>query len=144
MGTEPRDLPSPKFSFEADATEVADQLINARFQVGDQTATIVETEWFTRDENDRGQYRILTKLPPARLVGIPYIASTLALVTTGNGSAVKLNGLEVTMPDGAIKKVEGSGNVGKFFGLNKGDVREISIQDPYSKVFRVETPHTSQ
>ena len=138
MSAERRIVPKPELNFNADCVTVADQLVDAKFKVGDKTVTVTETKWFAREENEQGKYRVVLGLKTGLLVGVSNRGSVLPLVTAIGGGCVKLHSAEITAEDGKVIRVNGHpGIIARELGLEKGQIREIVVEDPHSKVLRL-------
>jgi 3-methyladenine DNA glycosylase Mpg len=135
MDKEQKKAPTPEFSFNIDAEELAAQLEGATFQVGDIAATVVTTEWYSKDENTRGAYKQLLHQLPGRIVGVPHHNEALAVVTAREGSCVLLRAVECVRPEATAELIVGPGNIGRTLGLEKNGVLDIAVQDPQAKVF---------
>lgn len=118
------------FTFDTEAETVRDQLLNAMVKYGNTTAEVTEAGWYTRQENDRGKYRLVTQIPPGSLVGIQNRASRLALLATADGSCVQITELLKLNEDGTPGEVvQGAGKVAKEFNLAKNEVRTVIVED---------------
>src|SRR3989344_5100503 len=138
MSAERRNVPKPELNLNADCESVADQLLNAKFKVGDKTVTITEAQPFGRKENEQGKYRVVLGLNTSLIVGVSNRGSVLPLVTAIGGGCVKLHSAEVATEDGKVKRIIGHpGIIAKELGLEKGQIREIVVEDPHSKVLRL-------
>jgi hypothetical protein len=124
-----------KFSFNSDPEVVNVRLHEATIEFGDQQARIRDTTFFSREENEGGQYTIMLETRPGVIVGVPLRGSTLPLVSTKDGTCIKIDELEVIGKGN--KRIEGPGRVARALALQTGEVREIKIIDPNIPILRV-------
>lgn len=139
MAIEQEHAPKPEFSFNGDPFDVADKIKGARVNVGDKNLVVKDAEGFTRQENERGQYRAIARQQPGMLMGLPYRNSTLPLISTQDGSCVLIRSVEIT-EEGISKTIKGPGRVADEMGLRKNDIFNMVVEDPIERVLKVERP----
>lgn len=130
-----------EFSFDEDAFEVEQNIEGAQFLFGDKTFIVKKAQGFSRKDNEPKPYNMVFTEPVGVLVGIPYRGpkggGVLPLITTHDGSGILLREGEIVTAEGSRQKIKNAQAIAREMELERGDVKGITIEDPYTKIFRL-------